>query len=87
LPVRDFTTTNATKADIIESLASAFENRRIAIPRDAALIMELESLEASRMANGMTRYAAPDGMHDDRVMSLAMAWANTQYGGRVPLLL
>lgn len=87
LPVRDFTTTNSTKADIIETLASAFENRRIAIPRDAALIMELESLEASRMANGMTRYAAPDGMHDDRVMSLAMAWANTQYGGRVPLLL
>lgn len=87
LPVRDFTTTNATKADIIESLASAFENRRILIPNDPALRLELEALEATRTKDGMTRYAAPDGMHDDRVMSLAMAWANTQYGGRVPLLL
>ena len=87
LPVRDFTTTNATKADIIESLASAFENGRIAIPKDAALMLELESLEASRTPSGLVKYAAPDGMHDDRVMSLAMAWANTQYGGRVPLLL
>lgn len=75
LPVRDFTTTNATKADIIESLASAFENRRIGIPKDAALMAELEALEASRTPSGMTKYAAPDGMHDDRVMSLALAWA------------
>jgi len=32
LPVRDFTTTNATKADIIESLAAAFEQGNIRIP-------------------------------------------------------
>lgn len=80
--VRDFTTTNATKADIIESLASAFERGQVRIPADAGLIAELEAFESERLASGMTRYAAPDGMHDDMAMSLALAysavagWAN-----------
>lgn len=87
LPVRDFTTSNATKADIIENLASAFENRRIGIPKDAALVAELESLEASRTPAGLVKYEAPSGMHDDRVMSLALAWELTQFGSRMPLLL
>lgn len=78
LPVRDFTTTNATKADIIEGLASAFENHRIGIPADKNLIAELESLEASKTASGMTKYAAPAGMHDDYAMSLALAWSGAQ---------
>lgn len=73
LPVRDFTTTNATKADIIESLASAFENHRIGIPKNATMIAELESLEASKTPSGLTKYAAPEGMHDDYVISLALA--------------
>jgi phage terminase large subunit-like protein len=72
---RDFTTTNATKADAIESLAAAFEQARIAIPNDDKLVMELEAFEAERMASGGVRYAAPDGMHDDMVMSLALAWS------------
>lgn len=77
LPVRDFTTTNATKADIIEALAGAFENRRITIPNNATLIAELESLEAERTPSGMVRYAAPAGRHDDYTMSAALAWSAT----------
>jgi hypothetical protein len=74
MPVRDFVTTNTTKADIIESLAAAFENHRITIPDDPVLIAELESLEATRLQSGAVRYAAPDGMHDDGSMALALAW-------------
>ena len=74
LPVRDFTTTNATKADIIESLAVAFEQGNIRIPNDATLIAELQAYEVDRLPSGMVRYSAPDGMHDDCVMSLALAW-------------
>lgn len=74
LPVRDFTTTNATKADIIESLAAAFEQGNIRIPNDATLIAELQAYEVDRLPSGMVRYSAPDGMHDDHVMSLALAW-------------
>lgn len=75
LPVRDFVTTNSTKADIIEGLAAAFENHRITIPADPVLVAELESLEASRLPSGAVRYAAPDGMHDDGAMALALAWS------------
>ena len=75
VPVRDFVTTNTTKADIIEELAAAFENRRITIPDHAQLIAELESLESSRTPAGLVRYAAPAGMHDDLAIALALAWA------------
>ena len=74
LPVRDFTTTNATKADIIESLAAAFEQGNIRILNDPTLIAELQAYEVDRLPSGMVRYSAPDSMHDDCVMSLAMAW-------------
>lgn len=72
--VQSFTTTNASKANIIESLSLAFERGEIAIPRNDTLIGELLAFEGTRLASGMTRYAAPDNMHDDMVMSLALAW-------------
>jgi hypothetical protein len=74
LRVRPFTTTNATKAQIVEELALAFERKQIAIPHDTGLIDELEAFESQRLPSGLTRYAAPTGVHDDRVMSLALAW-------------
>ena len=63
LPVRDFTTTNATKADIIESLAAAFEQGNIRILDDPTLIAELQAYEVDRLPSGMVRYSAPDGFH------------------------
>jgi len=74
LPVRDFVTTNATKADAIEALAAAFEQGNIRILDDPTLIAELQAYEVERLPSGMVRYSAPDSMHDDCVMSLAMAW-------------
>lgn len=74
VPVRDFTTTSSTKAEIIRGLAAAFEQRRIALPHDDTLLAELEAYEAKRLESGAIRYSAPDGMHDDMVMSLALAW-------------
>lgn len=74
LPVWDFVTTNATKAEIVETLASSFERRDIRILDDPQLIAELESFESDRTPSGMTKYNAPDGMHDDMAMSLAIAW-------------
>ena len=74
LRVRDFTTTNTTKADIIEDLAAAFEHRRICIPRHAALIDELKALRSERLPGGGVRYSAPEGLHDDCAIALALAW-------------
>lgn len=74
LPVSPFTTTNATKAAIIDALALAFERAEIRIPNDPVLIGELQAYEMERLPSGMLRYSAPEGMHDDTVMSLALAW-------------
>jgi len=74
LNIVPFTTTSATKQAIIQSLQSAFENGQIRVLNDAVLIGELLSFEAKRSPSGSFSYSAPDGMHDDTVMSLAIAW-------------
>jgi len=73
--VTGFQTTNATKAAIIEALALAFEQGAIHIMADPILIGELQAYEMYRLPSGMVRYSAPEGLHDDCVMSLALAWA------------
>lgn len=74
LPVLPFTTTNASKAILIEALALAFERQEIAILPDPVLIGELQAYEMARLPSGAIWYGAPPGMHDDCVISLALAW-------------
>lgn len=69
-----FDTTVDSKAQIIQALVLAFERGDIKIPNNPQLIAELEAFEATRLPSGKWRYAAPEGMHDDMVMSLALAW-------------
>jgi hypothetical protein len=69
-----FTTTSATKQTIITGLQSAFEHGEIKIINDPVLIGELLSFESKRSPSGSFTYSAPVGMHDDCVMSLAIAW-------------
>lgn len=80
LPVRDFHTGAGSKAQIIEDLAGAMERGAVILLDDPAQRAELESYEAQRTASG-TRYSAPDGMHDDTVMALALAWHGAAQGG------
>ena len=74
LNIQAFTTTSATKQAIIQSLQAAFENGQIQVIDDPVLVGELLSFEAKRSPSGSFSYPAPDGMHDDTVMSLAIAW-------------
>lgn len=74
MPVVPFTTTNATKTAAIDALALAFERGDIRIINDATLIAELQAFEMEKLPSGMLRYSAPDNMHDDMVISLALAW-------------
>lgn len=74
MPVTPFTTTNASKSLVIDALSLAFERGEIKIPNDPALVSELEAFEMERLPGGSFRFAAPPGMHDDMVMSLAFAW-------------
>jgi len=74
LPVVPFLTTNASKTQAIEALALAIERQDISLIPDETLIAELQAYEAKRLPSGLLRYTAPEGMHDDCVMSLALAW-------------
>lgn len=76
LPVRGFTTTNESKQQLMVALQLAFERGDIRIPDDPVLIAELEAFEATRLPSGRWRYEAPAGMHDDTVISLALALAS-----------
>jgi len=80
-----FTTTNATKQTIITNLQSAFEHGEIGIYNDPILIGELLSYESKRTPSGSFSYNAPDGLHDDCVMSLALAWDCINAGSSVIL--
>lgn len=73
LPVTAFTTTAASKHEIMTALALAFEKQDIAILNDTTLVGELQAFETKERA-GLPSYGAPDGMHDDGVMALALAW-------------
>lgn len=74
LPVREFTTTNTSKQNIIEGLMLGLEQGKLKILDDPVLMGELQSFEATRLPGGGIRYAAPEGYHDDCVMALALAW-------------
>jgi len=74
LPIVPFTTTSGSKQMIITALQSAFEHGEIKIINNPILMGELLSFEGKRNLSGSFSYSAPAGMHDDCVMSLAIAW-------------
>ena len=49
--------------------------------RFGRLEIDLIRFQATRLPSGMLRYAAPSGMHDDCVISLALAWHAVAAGG------
>lgn len=73
-PVQAFKTTNATKAQVIDALALAFERGEITILDDPVQVAELQAYEMERLPSGLIRYRAPENMHDDTVMALALNW-------------
>jgi hypothetical protein len=84
---RGFETTVSSKPDLIDALAVAFEQASIHLPdREKApvLIDEILSYAYQRTGAGYVRMGAPDGSHDDCVVSLALAWRQaTAYGSIV----
>lgn len=83
LPVQPFMTTNASKAQAIDALALALERQELALLSEPDLLNEMQSYEMERLPSGMMRYGAPEGAHDDCVMSLALAWHGAVTGGPV----
>ena len=70
--LNEWTTTNQSKANIVEKLISDFNSKNISIPDSKVLLQELTNFEAtySRGSRSII-YQARTG-HDDTVMSLAI---------------
>ncbi len=73
LPVVPFVTTNASKKEAIDALALLLEQEDLRILDDEVLKAELKSYESTRLPSGLLRYSAPEGLHDDTVVALAIA--------------
>ena len=78
-PPEGFKFTEVSRKQLLEHLAILFEQDKIRIPNDEGLIDELESFRYFMSEPGLMterpkiRMGVPDGMTDDRVMSLALA--------------
>lgn len=71
--------TPKSKQQLMERLARAIQAQEIRFP-DGVIRLELETFEYEYTANGV-RYSAPDGLHDDAVMAIALAlYAYDTYG-------
>lgn len=73
LNVSGFTTSAASKHEIISALELAFDRKTIAILDDVTLVGQLEAYE-KKERTGIPAYSAPEGGHDDMVIALALAW-------------
>jgi phage terminase large subunit-like protein len=80
LPVYPFQTTNASKMAVIDALALALEREELRLLPDETLLNELLAYQAERLPSGLIRYSAPEGLHDDCVIALALAF----YGASQP---
>jgi len=68
-----FKFTEISRQNLLNNLAILLEQDKIKIPDDEGLIAELESFRYELTDKGKIKVTVPDGMHDDRVMSLALS--------------
>lgn len=70
---RPFKFNNTNKAELIDRLAVCIEQRLITFPDVLPLIDELKTYAYDLTPSRNIKYGAPEGMHDDCVISLALA--------------
>lgn len=74
-----FKFSETSRNNLLNNLSILLEQDKIKIPNDAGLIGELESFRYEMTERGKIKVTVPEGMHDDRVMSLALAvWGVTE---------
>lgn len=73
--IEGFYTSNQSKEEIINKLVAAFSGKNIKCLNDEDLKIELNAFIFELTATGKIRYCAASGFHDDRVMSLAIAYS------------
>lgn len=86
--LRPFNTNSKTKGEIISNLISAFSQKKIRFVKNDELVEELCDFGYKITNTGSVTYAAISG-HDDRVMSLAIAFEcfnKKLMGGKIPIV-
>ena len=73
LNIRDYKFTNKSKEALLEKLSIWISELKITYPNIEVLIDELEVFGAEYSDSGRLKLSAPEGMHDDCVISLALA--------------
>lgn len=73
IKVEPFKFTATSKQQLVHLLATKIEQGEISFPNYGPLIHELNIFEYEIMSSGHIRYSAPEGQHDDCVVSLALA--------------
>lgn len=76
--VENYHFTSQSKQKLMEGLANGIQNGKVTV-LDGTMREELESFEFEYSRTGV-RYSAPDGMHDDCVCSLALAYQKLSEG-------
>ncbi len=67
-----FKFTSGSKQQLMEGLAVGIQQGNLSYP-DGPIVSELEAFEYEYTRTGV-KYSAPEGMHDDCVCALALAW-------------
>jgi hypothetical protein len=78
-----FKFSNISKRQLIENLVLLIDRQEISFPEIPELVNELSIFQFEQTSGGVIRYNAPAGMHDDIVVSLAlasMAYSRTRGG-------
>jgi hypothetical protein len=75
--VKGFKFTSQSKQQLIEGLVMAVQQNNIAFP-EGNIADEMRNFEFEYSRTGV-KYTAPQGLHDDCVMSLALAWDCKQH--------
>lgn len=65
--------TEQSRKDLLQNLQLLLEQNKIRLPEDEILINELKSFQYELTDTGKTKMTVPEGLHDDCVMSLALA--------------
>jgi hypothetical protein len=67
-----FNTLPTTKPPLIESLAMALSHHNFKVPKVAS--DELRAYQVELSTSGHPKFGAPEGIHDDWVMAIALCW-------------
>lgn len=71
--IDDYKFTNKSKNELVEKLSLFIDNKGILVPDNAILLDELSAFSYQISDSRNIRYGAPEGLHDDAVISLALA--------------